>query len=49
MVAIALDREAIIEQLTPGATVDRVLRGNGAEHDREDVAQILAWRKEQVL
>ncbi|HJM75183.1 MAG TPA: hypothetical protein QGI71_04865 [Dehalococcoidia bacterium] len=37
------------EQLAPGAIVDRVLRSNGAEHDREHVAQILAWRKEQGL
>jgi uncharacterized protein (TIGR03083 family) len=37
------------EQLVPGAIVDRVLRSNGAEHDKEHVAQILAWRKEQGL
>ncbi|MEE8338116.1 MAG: maleylpyruvate isomerase N-terminal domain-containing protein [Dehalococcoidia bacterium] len=37
------------EQLAPGAIVDRVLRGNGGKHDREHVAQILAWRREQGL
>lgn len=49
----AAAREAVerssAEQLAPGAIVDRVLRSNGAEHDREHVAQILAWRKEQGL
>ena len=37
------------EQLAPGAIVDGWLRANGAKHDREHVAQILAWRKEQGL
>lgn len=38
-----------VEQLTPGAIVDELLREIGAVHDREHVAQILAWRKEQGL
>jgi len=49
----AAAREAIerlaAEQLAPGAIVDELLRVIGAEHDREHVAQILAWRKEQGL
>jgi hypothetical protein len=44
-------REAVTrlpaEQIAPGGVVDRVLRSNGTEHDREHAAQILAWRREK--
>ena len=31
------------------AAIARLLRNNGAEHDREHTEQILEWRQEQGL
>ena len=49
----AAAREAVerlsAEQTAPGGIVDRVLRSNGAEHDREHAAQIIEWRREHGL